>query len=240
LADDFDAIGWLTTDVATCRHVAETLLSRTSTTVTRQALVLSCLTDRLAEPVRSAYAVAVKNLLDAEIFSCADDIPLPASVLETWFVAFRTWQAWQAWQNNGAWIAAHPGSLGADVAERFRAAAAITESEALAARDVVLDARSQLRQALDGASLVLPTTAGAAPPLSATPRQMECIRGDTLRLTFIAPLAGAPAVSLPVLSLSESWTAARSPLGLSLIGSPGTDRALLDLADDVMKASRAW
>jgi Asp-tRNA(Asn)/Glu-tRNA(Gln) amidotransferase A subunit family amidase len=42
----------------------------------------------------------------------------------------------------------------------------------------------------------------------------------------LAPLAGAPAVSLPL-------TGGVAPVGLCLVGAPGTDTALLTLAEAV-------
>ena len=45
-----------------------------------------------------------------------------------------------------------------------------------------------------------------------------------MRLTCVAGLAGAPAVSLPLATRSGL------PCGVSLVAAPGRDRALLDLA----------
>jgi Asp-tRNA(Asn)/Glu-tRNA(Gln) amidotransferase A subunit family amidase len=47
-------------------------------------------------------------------------------------------------------------------------------------------------------------------------------------MTCLAPLAGAPAVSLPL-------TGPVAPVGLCLMGAPGTDHALLELAATVFE-----
>jgi len=133
-------------------------------------------------------------------------------------------QAHEAWQVHGAWITAHPGALGDDVMARFTAAAAVTGSQAAAARAVAARARADLAGWLDGAVLVLPTVPGPAPPRSAGAAEIDDVRGRTLRMCCLAPLAGAPAVSLPL-------TGDVAPVGLCLVGAPGTDTALLSLAE---------
>ena len=71
--------------------------------------------------------------------------------------------------------------------------------------------------------LALPATPGAAPPRTASPGEIDQVRGATLRMSCLAPLAGAPAVSVPL-------AGGTAPVGLSLIGAPGRDTALLALA----------
>jgi len=71
--------------------------------------------------------------------------------------------------------------------------------------------------------LVLPTTPGPAPLRAADAAEIDDVRGRTLRMSCLAPLAGAPAVSLPLAGQV-------APVGLGLVGAPGTDVALLALA----------
>lgn len=132
-------------------------------------------------------------------------------------------QAWEAWQAHGAWVSAHPHALGLDVATRFAQASYV--SDASAAREVVADARARLTEFLVGAVLALPSTSGPAPLRNATGQQIEVERAATLRMTCLAGLAGAPAVSLPLLRSNDSH-----PVGFCLLGAPGTDRSVLDLA----------
>jgi Asp-tRNA(Asn)/Glu-tRNA(Gln) amidotransferase A subunit family amidase len=129
-----------------------------------------------------------------------------------------------AWQAHGAWITAHPGALGHDVMSRFTAAAAVTERQAADARAAVARARADLTGWLDDAVLVLPTAPGPAPLRTASAAEIDDVRGRTLRMSCLAPLAGAPAVSLPL-------TGHVAPVGLCLVGRPGTDAALLALAE---------
>ncbi len=150
------------------------------------------------------------------------EVPL-TGVAET-FAAFRTVQAAEAWRAHGAWLTAHPGAVSGAVAERFALAAAVTEQQESAARVVLADARAQLRAILGESVLLLPAAASGAPQTTADAATIDRIRVQTLQLTCFAGVAGAPCVSAPLLTVDGA------PLGLGLIGSPGADLALLDLA----------
>lgn len=66
---------------------------------------------------------------------------------------------------------------------------------------------------------------GIAPALNTPVDAMELFRSKAMRLPCIAGLAGAPQVSLPLATLKGN------PFGLSLMMSPGADRALLDFVN---------
>jgi Asp-tRNA(Asn)/Glu-tRNA(Gln) amidotransferase A subunit family amidase len=224
LAPSFDTVGWLTRDVATSRDVAGVLLPPAvpGSPVTR-AIRLPIIED-LADPATLALVTECTGRLEAAgLLPPARPAGLPAGVLERWFAAFRTVQAYEAWQAHGAWISAHPGTLGDDVAGRFAIAAAVSENEAADAVAVVAQARAALHEWLDGAVLVLPTTPGPAPLRIAGPAEIDDVRGRTLRMSCLASLAGGPAISLPL-------TGQIAPVGLGLVCAPGADSALLDLA----------
>ncbi|HTR96223.1 MAG TPA: AtzH-like domain-containing protein [Trebonia sp.] len=224
LAPSFDTVGWLTRNVATSRDVAGVLLPAAAPhrPVTR-AVRLPFAEELADQPTLALFTERIGQLEAAGLLPAADQADGPADVLEQWFAAFRTVQAYEAWQAHGAWISAHPGALGDDVAGRFAIAATVTESAAADALAVVAQARAALSGWLDGAVLLLPTTPGPAPLRTAEAKEIDDVRGRTLRMSCLAPLAGAPAVSLPL-------TGHIAPVGLSLIGAPGTDSALLDLA----------
>jgi Asp-tRNA(Asn)/Glu-tRNA(Gln) amidotransferase A subunit family amidase len=232
LAPSFDAVGWLTRDVADSQAVAAVLLPGPpdGTAAPAQATVRLPAADGLADPAtRDLLDRRVAQLQGAGLLPPGREINLPGPVIDEWFAAFRTVQAHEAWQAHGDWLTAHPGALGDDVAARFAAAAAVSCEQAAAARAVTVKARAELAQWLDGAVLVLPTAPGPAPLRSAGAAELEEVRNRTLRLSFLAPLAGAPAVSVPL-------GGADGPVGLSLIGAPGSDAALLALAATLARA----
>jgi amidase len=73
-------------------------------------------------------------------------------------------------------------------------------------------------------ALVLPTTGTPAPGREADAEERERARVSAGQLTSIATLAAAPAVSLPMLTVEGL------PVGLSLVGPPGSDLDLLAAA----------
>jgi amidase len=104
-------------------------------------------------------------------------------------------------------------------------AATVTAQQADAARKIVASARGHLRDVLPpGTVMVLPTAPSIAPPINISGKKAESFRVRAMRLTCMAGLAGLPQMTLPV------GTVANCPVGLSLIGWPGGDEVLLDLA----------
>jgi Asp-tRNA(Asn)/Glu-tRNA(Gln) amidotransferase A subunit family amidase len=236
LAPDFDAVGWLTRDIDTSMAVGEILFAQTEATPLRPSaiLVVPALHAQLTPLVHAAFDTEFERLIATGRLPEVRELPWTADDLNLWYRSFRTWQAWQAWQQFGPWITVHPGALGADVAARFHNASQISELDANKAHDVVQMARDVLRQQLGSGVLALPSTATSAPARSATPAQLDQLRAATLRLTSLASIAGAPAVSLPTLRVPEPWLPSASPVGLCLVGPPDFDMELLGFAHTVL------
>lgn len=223
LSPSFDTVGWLTRDAATLRRVTTTLLPSAQVAPAVRGLVVPSVLAALAGPVRAAFEEAVAGLG----LSAVDAVDLRPEVLAGWAAAFRTVQGHEAWAAHGAWVTAHPGALGPDVACRFATAARVSDDEAAAGRAVVGEARSALRSVLaPGAVLLVPSASGPAPGRAAAPGdpEIEAARAATLGLTCLAGLAGAPAVSMPLLTVDGA------PLGLSAIAAPGADLDLVRCA----------
>ncbi|MFB7498810.1 amidase [Streptomyces sp. NPDC056161] len=226
LARSFDAVGWLTRDVPTSMAVARVLLGGCGGGAPAERTVRLPTVEALAAPqVAEAFSATVERAAAAGLLPPVRDVDLPRELLEDWFKAFRTVQARQAWQAHGDWLTAHPGALGPDVAGRFAQASQVGEDEAARARSVAAGAAARLGEWLSGAVLALPTAPGPAPSRTEDPRRIEAERAAILRMTCLAGLAGAPAVSLPLLRSAEGL-----PVGLCLLGAPGTDLGLLALA----------
>ncbi|NMO89317.1 amidase [Actinomycetospora sp. TBRC 11914] len=223
LAPSFDTVGWLTHAAATLDRVATALLPAAPDAVLRRGVVVPALVARADPAVRAAFDGAVARLDLDEV----DTVDIAADDLASWAAAFRTVQGHEAWAADGAWVSAHPDALGPDVAARFATAAAVTDEQAAAARVVAGRARERLCGLLgDGVALLLPATSSPAPTRAAAPGDptIEAARAATLGLTVLAGLAGAPAVSMPLLTVDGA------PVGLSAVAAPGADLALTDLA----------
>ncbi|MEW5297920.1 MAG: hypothetical protein WDW36_001098 [Sanguina aurantia] len=149
--------------------------------------------------------------------------------LASWLEVFRVCQAYEVWQEHGEWVSSHNPDFGPGISQRFTAASKITQeqAEAAGAQRATITAHMLTLLGKDGI-LSLPTAPGPAPLLQSDPATLEDWRKRMISLTCIAGLAGLPQVSLPV-GFVEGC-----PVGLSLIGPPGSDESLLLLAERIM------
>lgn len=213
LAVSFDTVGWLTRDAVTLRAAASVNLPDTGVAC-GGFVVCPQLTAFASTDVRAAFEAAIPG---HEIVELPD--------IDALFEGFRTVQAAEAWAAHGAWINTHPGALGADIAARFAWASMFSVEVIAAARSFVTDARADLERRLDGRTLLLPSASSAAPQVSASAAENEVTRAGTLRLTCIAGIMGAPALSAPLMSVDAG------PVGICLVGPRGSDLALIAAAD---------
>ncbi len=230
LAPDFDSIGLLARDAATLRAAASVLLDADAGRAHPPAAlaVAPALLDGLDEQVRAAFDAALTGIRErAEVGEVTEvRVPDPGGLAE----AFRVHQAWQAWRCYGRWIAEHPGALLGDVRQRFEVASRVTGEEDAEAQAALGRARPALEEALAGRTLLLPSAAGPAPPLSGDVDTREQARAATLRLTCLAGITRRPAVSAPALRVDGA------PVGLCLVGPPHSDLALVQLAATLQRA----
>ncbi|WP_298943742.1 AtzH-like domain-containing protein [uncultured Microbacterium sp.] len=230
LAQSFDTVGWLTRDGATLQRVADWCLSYDGSDSTESVFGESGadLPWRFVIPAEALDAADAATRAAFEAFVAASALPVDtASIgdLDDYLVPFRTVQGAEAWRNNGDWLRAHPGATGPAVAERFRAAAAVTAADETAARAALAPLRSRLTDLVTDAVLILPTAPGAAPARTAGGEGIDAVRQATLRLTTPAAVAGLPALSVPLLTVASPLGPA--PVGVCLIARAGTDIALV-------------
>jgi amidase len=190
-------------------------------------------TDMFALAVPEAEAIlrdAVGRLSlrmgDAEPVTLAPDIdPL--------YWAFRWLQGREAWQADGAMIARFDPPLGPGVAERFVFARNVTDAE-VAEGTATRKAFTGAVKALLGTDgvILMPTVPDIAPLKSTSEADLDDFRNRALRLLCPSGLTGFPQVSIPLA------TRAGAPLGLSILGPPGSDRSLVHLAAKIEVAAR--
>ncbi len=147
--------------------------------------------------------------------------------LDTMFDRFRVTQAEEAWATLGTWVEATSPNFGPGVAERFAMAKATDAASAAEGRAFRRVMQARVRPLLaGGAVLVYPTSPCVAPLLTASRAEQDAVRQATMGITAIAGFCGLPEVTLPVATIHGA------PVGLSLVGGPGQDRALLALATE--------
>ena len=216
LAPSFDTVGWLTRDralLAACSRVSA--IGAPAVAAPERFVIAPALVADLAAPVREvfmAWASGVEtSVVDLGDVSAAQE-------------AFRVVQAFEAWEADGPWLTAHPDAVSGAVATRFRAAAAITVGDVARARDDLAAHRERFERVLAGTILLLPSAASIAPQSTADATSIDAVRLQTLRLTCVAGILGAPALSAPLLEV------AGAPLGVCLVGPRHSDDALIHLA----------
>jgi amidase len=147
------------------------------------------------------------------------------SGIDEWRAAFQALQAAEAWAGHGAWFELRHPAVSAEVERRFRAGSTLPADALDRARRTRQAVRARLSALLRPSDLlVIPAACGLAPPLTLEGAAVDDVRQRTLNLTCIAGLSGAPSVSLPLATVDGL------PLGVCLVGLPGHDEVLLDLA----------
>jgi len=226
LAPSFDTVGWFARSGAVMERVGRALLGESDEgTIGRIIVVEDALRVADGECIE-LFRDAVRQMgrrLDVPVGRA--DVAAEQGGLDTWVAAFRILQGREAWESLGDWITKREPELGPGIASRFEYGSTLTPEQGAAAEKVRAAASAHVAELIgDDAVLALPAASGIAPSLSLDREERDERRMRTLRLTSIAGLAGAPAISLPLCFPSGL------PLGVCLVGAPGADERLLELA----------
>jgi amidase len=233
LAPSFDVVGWFSRDPGLLLRAGKLLLPPDSHGLNEPRLLFvedafELLDEEVATVLREA-----RGKLVGELHGEAGDVRLshivPGGDIDRWMDDFRTVQGFEIWKTHGDWIEATRPTFGPDVAERFAWAGGIDESDAARASE----RRESIASALDrflaaDTLLCIPTAPCIAPRRNADPASNLRYRERTLKLTCIAGLARVPQVAFPAGRAAAGDGEEPCPVGLSLIGRQGTDRALLE------------
>ncbi|MDE0726487.1 MAG: amidase [Alphaproteobacteria bacterium] len=224
LAPCFDTIGWFTRGGALMENIGRVLLPNAGApSKPRRLLVARDCFALLPDQAAAALAGAVDQV--AEHFEKREEIDISEAGPDQWMPHFRALQMADIWRAHGAWIERAKPNFGPGVADRFAAAAKISEEaegEGRAVRDAVRQHLSDLLG--DDGILCLPTAPGIAPLCETPEAELDDFRWRAMGLTCVAGLSGCPQINLPLASLDHC------PLGLGLMARQGGDETLLHLA----------
>jgi amidase len=228
-APGYDTVGWMSRRASLLHRVGAVLLGQ-ALEQARPAWAISVATDvfdaaepataRVLRPLADALAASTGNLLrDGGPVQVFDG---PA---EDWLSAYATLQGGEIRASLGPWITKRRPRFGPSIAPRFDAVFGITDAQVHAA---TAWREAQRRRLLpwfnEGRVMVLPTAPCPALPVDADEAARTAFYARALAITSIAGHLGLPQVTLPVARVDER------PVGLSIIGPPGADMALLALA----------
>jgi amidase len=226
-APSYDTVGWFSRTAGVLSLVGETLLDGAAE-VGLGRLVL----------VRDAFTMADAEgaaLLEAEArgWGAVEETTVFDDAHAEWLECYRVLQGAEIWEHLGPWITARRPIFGPSIAPRFADAATIAPPAVKRYREFRREVSERLhRLTRDGSGLVIPTTPGRALAKAAPAAQIGSFYATALPLNAIAGHAGLPQVSLPAVRIEGC------PLGLSIVGPRGADRALLELAQSLEHSFR--
>jgi amidase len=219
-----DTTGWFARDAAIFARVSEVMLGEPLPARLPETLVVAVDAFGLADAETAAALQPLVRTLSSLIGYAREDLLAPPG-LATWMRAQRMLQPYEAWLTFKDWLDRHNPRLQFSVARGLALAAAIPESERQWAAVVRAEARGRLAWLVPpGAVLCMPTTPFPAPSRGLSLSTLEPLRARIASLTAHGGLTGVPQVSVPGATVNGL------PVGLSLVGAPGTDATLVALA----------
>ena len=229
LSPSFDTCGWFTRDAASFARVADVLLGADAVPAPTRLLWPADLWAQLA-PAAEASAHAAAGRVQA-VLGRAAPMNLVLDSFDAMYWHFRYLQGREAWLTDGPLIERYAPPLGPGVAERFAFSRGVTDeqvAEATAFRER-FTAHLDALLGPDGV-LLLPTMPDIAPLKTEPESALEDYRNRAIRLLCASGLAGLPQLSLPIAGRDNV------PMGLSLLGPRGSDRALVAMAERLATA----
>ena len=230
LASIFDTFGWFTRSIDRFAQVGAVLLGEDIAGPPLKGMIVAEDACALfAEENDGAVLAPAIARAAAHLKSDGGVSVAEGEGLERWHVTYRTLQGYHAWRAHGPWIERRQPKLNPAVATRFAAARQVTQAAYDAAAAFRRTVAGRVAELIgDDRVIVLPTMPGIAPRLDASEPVFERFRGRAVSMLCIAGLAGHPQISLPLMTVEGC------PVGLSLIGPPGRDRALIALAGNIL------
>jgi amidase len=228
-APSSDTTGWFARDAATFARVSSVMLDEPVPAALPSKLIVAVDAFGFADAEVAAALQLLVEQLRRLIGEAREEIMAPAGLVQ-WARAQRTLQPSEGWLTFKDWIDRDNPRFAFSVARNLILGSMIPQSERDWADLVRREARGRMRHLLPpGTILCLPTAPFPAPkrgePLSIAGPQ----RDRLLCLCAHGGLTGVPQVSIPGAAVEGL------PVGLSIVGAPGTDASLVAVAAALTK-----
>jgi amidase len=223
-APSSDTTGWFARDAGTFARVSAAMLGETITSALPSRLIVAVDAFGFADRETAAALEPLVRGLSRLVGDVREDLLAPPG-LSVWGRAQRTLQPVEAWQTFREWLDRVNPRLAFGVARGLIAGSMIPEGERAWADLMRREARARLAYLLaPGSILCLPTTPFPAPLKGQSLSALAPLRDRILCLCALGGLTGVPQVSVP------GATVEGLPVGLSILGAPGSDAMLVALA----------
>lgn len=223
-APSYDTVGWFARDADLFARVGSVLLETRINPARPRRLVVAEDAFEVADPsVRAALEPLVERL--SSLIGLSSRERLAPSSLSDWAAGQRVRASSESWEVVREWIDRMNPRMSFQVAESCLAGRSLRPEEVAAALADRQEVMSRMRTLLAGDTVVcLPTAPTTAPPRSQTMSERRPLTSRIVQLTCPAGTIGAPQINLP-------WAEAEGlPVGLSLLGAPGSDEMLIAFA----------
>ncbi len=223
-APSSDTTGWFARDAATFARVSSAMFGEAIAPARPSRVIVAVDAFGFADPKTAAALEPMVERLSRLARDVREDILAPPG-LSVWGRAQRTLQPWEAWLTFREWVDRANPRLAYSVARALISASMIPESERGWAALMRREARARMAHLLSpGTILCLPTTPFPAPPRGHSLSALNLARDCILCLCAHGGLTGVPQVSMPGATVDSL------PIGLSIVGAPGTDAHLVGVA----------
>jgi amidase len=223
-APSSDTTGWFARDATNFAKVASVMLDGAIPAVLPSRLIIAVDAFAFADPEVGAALQPMVERLRALIGDAREEVMAPAGLAQ-WARAQRTLQPSEAWLTFKDWIERDNPRFAFSVARNLLLGSMIPQSERDWAELVRREGRGRMRYLLPaGTILCLPTTPFPAPKRGEALSVAGPQRDRLLCLCCHGGLTGVPQVSIP------GATVDGLPVGLSIVGGPGSDATLVALA----------
>ncbi len=218
----FDTVGWFTRNAGVLHDVAKAFGLKQSS----GNPVYLLLPEDIWQAIEPSLAASLEPMLDRmeKRWGVYRTGSLSGGQLSRWCEVFQICQAAEIWESHGTWVSDVKPRFGAGVKERFEMAASIQgEAWTAAAKEREL-IRRQVHRWLGNGIAVMPAAPAVAPYRQASEAEFGNFRSLALRILCPAGLAGCPQLVIPAAEIDGA------PLGISLLGPPGSDADLTAMA----------
>ncbi len=224
-APSSDTAGWFARDAATFARVSTVLLGEAPAAALPTTLLVAADAFAFADPGVAEALQPMVDRLAALVGTAREELMAPQG-LSVWARAQRTLQPAEAWETFRPWVERANPRMAFTVAAGLIAGSQLSATDRSWAALMRQEARGRMRHLLrPGTILCLPTTPFPAPRKDLPIPTLTPLRDRITCLCCHGGLTGVPQVSLPGATLGGA------PIGLSIVGAPGTDATLIAVAE---------